>query len=79
MTLDHSQQAELLHLTRIALLHPNSREWAEWKAREYAQQMPNRWGWLPAALSTALTDSATTASEQSKPLPVQQPEKTARR
>jgi hypothetical protein len=54
MTFDPSQQEELAHLTRIALLHPNSREWAEWKAREYAKQMPNRWGWLPAALSTAL-------------------------
>ena len=60
MTLDNSQQAELAHLTRIALLHPNSREWAEWKANQYASLMPNRWSWLPDALSAALESSAPT-------------------
>jgi len=51
---DFSQQVELAHLVKLALSHPNWRIYAEDKARTLAGRMPNRWGWLPAALSTAL-------------------------
>lgn len=55
--LDQSQQEEIAHLTRISLLHPNSRLDMEWKARDLAHRMPKRWGWLPAALALAVATS----------------------
>lgn len=71
---DQSDQKELAHLVRISLLHPNSREFAEWKARDLAGRMPNRWGWLPAALSSAIA-SAPTPAEPSSRKPAEPSEK----
>lgn len=58
MDLDWNKQAELDHLVSLSLEHPNWRIYAEWKARDLAHRMPNRWGWLPAALSANLESTS---------------------
>lgn len=62
MTLDFSQQAELDHLVRCVHTHQNWRPYVTEKAAWLAGKDPARWGFLPAALASALRSSASAAA-----------------